>query len=316
MRILILGAGAVGGYIGGRLIESGADVTFLVREEKRNVIEENGLNIYSQLGNLCLTPKCITSKELLPGFNVVILACKSYALMQAVNDIQKVADKETNILPLLNGVSHLKLLDDVFTREAVMGGLVHLALEQDGTGNIQHLNQFHRIQFGIRHFDQEAISRSFLDQLSKTKLEYKFSTHIQHDMWQKYIFLAALAGATCIFRGSVGEIMKTESGREFILELFHECVDIAKAYRNRPDENTMKKYTELLTDINSDYTASMLRDIQSGRQTEVNEIFGELVKLGTEKNLSTKLLGYALSHLQVYEAKRNDLKHASLDISK
>ncbi len=307
MRILILGAGAVGGYLGARLIESGADVTFLLRGERLNFIRDNGLNIYSELGNIKLKPKFITSDKLTHNFDLLILACKAYSLINAVNDIKPVVNKDTRILPLLNGVSHLQYLDDFFGREAIMGGLVHLAVELDTKGQINHLNYFHRFVFGCRHPEQNTCGRLLENIISNTKLEFSHSTHIQHDMWEKFVFLTTLAGATCLFRGNIGEIMRTESGYDYITGVFQECVDIATAYGHRPNDETMHDYIELLTNVNSDYTSSMLRDIHGGVATEANHILGEMLKRGIEKKLSVTLLGYAYSHLQVYEFQRDKL---------
>ncbi|MBL1141459.1 MAG: 2-dehydropantoate 2-reductase [Proteobacteria bacterium] len=307
MRILILGAGAAGGYLGARLIESDEEVTFLLRGERLNFIRDNGLIVYSELGNIKCRAKFITSDKLTRDFDLVILACKAYALINAVNDIKPAIDKDTRILPLLNGVSHLQYLDEFFGREAIMGGLVHLAVELDTKGRINHLNHFHRFIFGCRHPEQNTCGRILENIISKTKLEFSLSTHIQHDMWEKFIFLTTLAGATCLFRGNIGEIMQTESGKDYITGLFQECVDIATEYGHRPNDATMHDYIELLANVDSDYTSSMLRDINGGAATEANHILGEMLKRGVEKKLSVTLLGYAYSHLQVYEYQRDRL---------
>ena len=304
MRILILGAGAVGGYLGARLIEAGADITFLLREMRLNSIRKDGLIIKSELGDVSLKPKYITSERLKPNYDLVLITCKAYSLINAANDIKPAIGKETLILPILNGVSHLQYLDDFFGRDKVMGGLVHLAVEMNAQGAIEHLNNFHRLIFGIRHPGQAAHGRLFNDILSKSQFDFRLSTHIQHDMWEKFIFLTSLAGATCLFRGNVGEIMKSERGRDFILGIFQECVDIATSFGNAPNKNTILEYIELLTEAESVYTSSMLRDIKSGIATEANHILGEMLKRGIEKNSPTTLLGYAYSHLQVYESQR------------
>lgn len=304
MKILILGAGAVGGYLGARFIESGADVTFLLRGERLKSIREYGLQVNSQLGNINLKPNFITSERLTPDYDLVFIACKAYALINAVNDIKPAMSKNSNVLPLLNGVSHFQYLDDFFGREKVMGGLVHLAVELDYEGQINHLNDFHRIVFGIRHPLQATCGRLLEKTLSGTELNYHYSRHIQHDIWEKFIFLTSLAGATCLFRGSIGEIMKSESGREYILGVFQECIDIATVCGHAPNENTLLEYVELLTEVGSAYTSSMLRDIQAGMETEADHILGEMLRCGIEKKSSTTLLGYAYSHLQVYESQR------------
>lgn len=309
MRILILGAGAVGGYLGARLIESGADVTFLLRGERLTSIQKDGLHVNSQLGNINLKPRAISTDNLLPEFDLIVLTCKAYALINATHDIKPAIGKATRVLPLINGVSHLQYLDDFFGRETVMGGLMHLAVELKSNGQINHLNNFHKLSFGIRHHEQASCGRELETIISKSQLEYKYSTHIQHDMWEKFIFLTALAGSTCLFRGTVGEILKSEKGREYISGIFQECVAIATACGHAPGEKTLAEYKALLMDENSTYSASMLRDVEAGLPTEAEPILGDMLNRGVEKKLSTIHLGYAYAHLQVYEARRNLIKN-------
>ncbi len=311
MKILILGAGAVGGYLGARLIESGADVTFLLRGERLISIRKYGLRVNSELGNVNLTPKVISSENLRSDYDLLVLACKAYALRNATNDIEPAIGTATRVLPILNGVSHLNYLDDLFGRERVMGGFMHLAVELNKQGQINHLNQFHRFSFGIRHHEQKESGRSLETIVRKSQLEYKYSTHIQHDMWEKFIFLTALAGATCLFRGNVGDILKSDSGREFILGIFQECVTIATASGHAPAEKTIADYVELLTDENSTYSASMLRDIEARLPTEAEAILGDMLKRGIEQHLPTTLLGYAYAHLRVYEQQRMKINNVS-----
>src|SRR5579871_3131596 len=128
MRILVLGAGATGGYFGGRLAEANQDVTFLVRPRRAAALARSGLQIRSRFGDFHLTrPAAILSDDLREPFDVLLLSCKAYDLEDAIHSVKPAVGPRTTILPLLNGVRHLDRLDQAFGRERVLGGLCAIA---------------------------------------------------------------------------------------------------------------------------------------------------------------------------------------------
>lgn len=300
LRLLILGAGAVGGYIGGRLLEAGADVTFLVRKQRLDRLRNRGLSIRSPLGNTCQRPRLATSADRSVEYDIVLLTCKAYDLDSAMENVAATINHRTRILPLLNGLAHFPSLDNRFGRERVMGGLAHLAVEQRDDG-IHHLNDFHRIVFGMRHAGQKDHARRLHDLFIKTNLDTEYTESIEQALWNKFIFLTTLAGATCLFRASVGAILKSISGERFILNLLQECIAVASASGYVPAPETLADYRTLLTDRNADYTASMLRDMENGTRTEANHILGDMLRRAANHRIETEALKLAYSHLQVYE---------------
>src|SRR6516225_7855509 len=150
MRILVLGAGAVGGYFGGRLVEAKADVTFLVRPARAAALRERGLAIESTFGDLKLPVRVATADILGGVFDTVLLAAKAYDLEQAIAAIRPAVRPETAILPVLNGLVHLDRLDAAFGRERVLGGVAYIAATMTAEGTIRHLNRVHGITFGER----------------------------------------------------------------------------------------------------------------------------------------------------------------------
>lgn len=304
LRLLILGSGAIGGYVGGRLLEAGADVTFLVREQRLASIGETGLHVYSPLGNMRLQPPLITPADLSAEYDIVLLTCKAGDLDAAVDTIAPAIHHDTRILPLLNGLAHFARLDSRFGRERVLGGLAHMAVERRADGNIHHLNDFHRVVFGSRHEAQNDHAVRLEALFDNTSLDCERTTCIDQALWDKFIFLATLAGATCLFRGSIGEILHTARGEAFILGLLEECIEIATAAGHPPATEMLADYRSLLTDRTAAYTASMLRDIQAGRHTEADHILGDMLQRAERHGISSERLGLAYSHLQVYEQHR------------
>lgn len=301
LRLLILGTGAIGGYIGGRMLESGADVTFLVREQRRISLAETGLHVYSPLGDMHLQPPLTSRADASDDYDIVLLACKAYDLESAIETITPAIHDETRVLPLLNGVAHLPVLDERFGRGRVMGGLAHMAVERRDDNSIHHLNNFHRIMFGERHPAQKDHAARLQALLNQSALESGRSPDIEQALWEKFIFLTTLAGATCLFRGSIGEILHTVRGEDFILGLLEECIAVATAAGHSPAADSLADYRALLTDKAASYTASMLRDIHAAQHTEAKHILGDMFNRAQQYGLDNEYLGLAWSHLQVYE---------------
>ena len=165
--ILVLGAGGVGSYFGGRLAQGGADVTFLVRPARREQIERDGLRITSPLGDATLRAKTVLASELTPGYDFVILTCKTYDLDSSMDAIAPAVTGDCTIVPLLNGLAHLERLDERFGREHVLGGscAIDVTLLKDGA--IRHGGSLQRIVFGERDGRTSPRTQAFADALAR-----------------------------------------------------------------------------------------------------------------------------------------------------
>src|SRR5205085_9603533 len=151
MRILIVGAGAVGGYFGGRLAQAGRDVTSFVRTSRAKQLSRDGLRIISPHGDAVLTPKLITAEEIDTPYDVVFLSVKAYALEAAMNDFAAAVGPETMIFPVLNGRRHIDILTKRFGEHAAIGGVCLVAAEIDDQGRIVQLADFQRLVYGERN---------------------------------------------------------------------------------------------------------------------------------------------------------------------
>ena len=148
MRILVVGAGAVGGYFGSRLAEAGRDVTFLVRQERAERIKDAGIRIVSPHGNLSVHPNVVTADQIHEHYDVILLAVKSYGLTEAMDDFSHAIGTDTMILPALNGMRHIDVLISRFGKHAVPGGVCKVATELDNEGRIRQLARFQSLTYG------------------------------------------------------------------------------------------------------------------------------------------------------------------------
>ena len=304
MKILVLGAGGVGGYFGGRLAQKGADVTFLVRPARAQTIARDGLRITSRFGDWQSQVRCVTQDAVRPDYDLVLFTAKAYDLDSAVEAIAPAVGARAVVLPLLNGMAHLDALDRRFGRERVLGGVAYIGATLAPDGRILHLNEFHRIAFGRRADSQRAVCEAFAAELAGVNFNWQQADAIEQAMWDKWVLLATLAGMTCTMRGSVGDIVATQSGAKLTLALLAECASIAAAEGFPTPENEMTRYRGMLTQAGSVFTASMLRDIESGGQSEGDHILGALLARARGRNLQAPLLEVAATHLEAYAARR------------
>lgn len=305
MKILVLGAGAVGGYFGGRLAEAGADVTFLVRPQRAQLLAASGLRVSSKAGNIALKPTCVTAADVRPEYDIVIFTAKAYDLPSAMDAIAPaMAGGRGHVLPLLNGMSHLEALDARFGRKHVLGGVAYIASTLAPDGEIRHMNDFHRIAFGPRDPSQAAVCEAFAKAAEGSRSDIKRTDAIAQAMWDKWVLLATLAGITCLMRAPVGDIAATGAGEKVTLALLAENASVAKAEGQATADAVLANYRAMLTQKGSTFSASMLRDVESGGQAEGDHILGALLALARKHGLATPVLEIATTHLEAYAARR------------
>jgi 2-dehydropantoate 2-reductase len=309
MKILVLGAGAVGGYFGGRMADAGADVTFQVRPARAELLKQTGLRIASKFGAVQLQPKCVSEAQVRPEFDVILFTAKAYDLQSAIDAIAPaMAGKRGYVLPLLNGMSHLDSLDARYGHERVLGGVAYIASTLAPDGEIRHLNDFHRIVFGPRTTGQRAVCEELSKALAgahvPVKFDWKQLDNVEQAMWDKWVLLATLAGITCLMRAPVGDIASTSAGEKITLALLAEHAAVAKAEGFPAPEAVLANYRNMLTQKGSTFAASMLRDVESGGQAEGEHILGAMLARARRHGIAAPVLEIAATHLEAYALKR------------
>ena len=305
MKLLVLGAGGIGGYFGGRLAQAGADVTFLVRSKRREQIARDGLRIESPLGDTRIEARTVLAEELQPGYDLVILSCKAYDLDAAMDAIAPAMDGKCAVLPQLNGIAHLERLDARFGAAQVMGGVgqINVTLRRDGV--VHHMDPLARFVFGERDRKASARAQALADELAKTRFEWKLSPDIEQEMWEKVVFLCALASTTCLFRANVGEIMAAPGGHEAMDRALAVNVQVATAEGHAPRQVSIDFARSRLTDPAGTWSASMLRDLEAGGQVEADHIVGWMLAKARQHGIAHTILSLAYTHLKAYEARRD-----------
>jgi 2-dehydropantoate 2-reductase len=305
MRILVVGAGATGGYFGGRVLQAGQDVTFLVRPKRAAELASAGLVIRSPHGDVTLrNPPTAQASDLGETFDVILLSCKAFDLDDAITSFAPAVGPRTAIVPLLNGMRHMETLDAKFGRERVLGGLCSLAVTLNDKREVVQLAPMQSLGFGERDGGTSDRVKAIAEVFASGNCGSQASEHIIQDMWEKWVFLATLAGATCVMRASIGEIVAAPGGRDFILSTRDEIAGIAKAAGHAPRETIMTRTTGILTTEGSPLTASMFRDIETGARIEADHIIGDLIARAEAAKLPVPKLRTIYTHLKAYEQRR------------
>ena len=304
MRTLVVGAGAIGGYFGGRLLEAGRDVTFLVRPRRAAELAKSGLVIRSRFGDATLSkPATILAENLRETFDVVLLSCKAFDLEGAIASFAPAVGPETVILPLLNGMRHLDVLDERFGRDRVLGGQCFIAVTLNEQHEIVHLNETHDLSFGERDGSRSDRVEAIASVLSNAKFNAHLSERIIPEMWEKWVFIATSAGITCLMRAAVGDIVAAGAA-DHATTLLNECAAIASQQGFPPIVSSIQRTRATLTMSGSGLTASMLRDIERRAPIEADHIIGDLLRRGDEQAGASPLLRIVDAHLKAYEARR------------
>ena len=309
MKIVSLGAGAIGGYFGGRLVEAGCDVTFLVREGRKAALQKNGLRIESQFGNFSGPVHAVTRDEIPAAADLVLLTCKSYDLPSAIEAIRPAVGPLTAILPLLNGMSHIDDLNRAFGAERVLGGFAKIAVTMLPDGTIKHLNDWRYITFGEQSGMMSARVAAVKAVFDTTSVVATAVPDIIAGMWEKLVHLATVAGATAVMRANIGEIARTEEGAALMIELLETHAEVAKRAGFAPSAAFMDEFRAILSDRRSASTASMLRDIESKGPIEADHISGYMLRKARAQGVDDRLLRVIYIHLKAYEQRREAGRH-------
>ena len=305
MRVLVVGAGAIGGYFGGRMLQAGRDITFLVRPRRATELAAAGLVIKSPNGDVTLkNPPTVQADKLNEKFDVVLLSCKAFDLDDAIKSFAPAVGPQTAIIPLLNGMLHLDVLDAKFGRERVLGGLCAIAVTLNEHREVVHLNPMQSLTFGERDGTMSDRVRAIAEVMASGKFGSVASEHIIQEMWEKWVFLASLAASTCLMRTSVGNILAVPGGKDFILGMLDECKAVATAEGYAPRAPFLERTLGMLTTEGSQLTASMFRDIKAGAPVEADHVIGDLVARGDADKVPVPRLRTAYTHLKAYEKQR------------
>ncbi|KTS18382.1 2-dehydropantoate 2-reductase [Pantoea sp. SGAir0184] len=299
MRILIVGAGATGGYFGARLAQAGRDVTFLVRERRQQQLQQTGLVLQTPEGSTVLQPQLALASTLTGDYDLIILTVKSFALEQAMEDIAPAVGAQTLIMPILNGMRHIDTLRARFG-DKVIGGLCKIHATLGEHGEVMQLSPLHVLYYGALDGNNDARLARVDAALRDAQFDSVFADNIISELWEKWLLLSTLGAVCCVARGNTQHILRSAGGEALLQGIFAEVLAVitADGYQQRPAV-TAKIY-ETLNNPEAAMTSSMYRDLTQGYDIEADQIIGDLLVRGARHAVATPLLNAVYVNLQVY----------------
>jgi 2-dehydropantoate 2-reductase len=306
MRILVLGAGALGGYFGSRLQQAGAELGFLVRPRRREQLARDELVIESPFGEARLSVTTLSAEEVRPGWDLILLTCKAYDLPEAIAAIRPAVDGRTAILPVLNGLSHIETLRREFGAGAVLGGLAKIQATMTAEGVVRQLNDWRWLTFG--ELDGRMSPRVEALAALAAKADGMVATavpDILQRMWEKLTHLGTSAIGTVLLRANTGEIARSPGGVGFMHRVLERNAAIAAANGHPMPDSFMAEFRALFADPKGAYATSMLRDLEAGGRIESDHILGFLLEAARQAGVPEEVHEAAFLHAKAFEQRRD-----------
>jgi 2-dehydropantoate 2-reductase len=301
MKILVVGAGATGGYFGACLARAGRNVTFLVRPQRLSTLRERGLRVVGLGEAVTVRPELTTATQISAPYDVVLLSVKATALPQAMVDLGPAVGPETVIVPFLNGMAHIDQLNARFGAASVLGGVIKVATTLNEDGDIVRLARFASLAIGEQNGDRSRRVDDLEPVLGGAGFDFTVSADITAEMWHKWVFIGAVGAFTCLMRGTVGDIVAVDGGADFGRRVLAEAASVSAAAGHPPPPAELATTTRTITESGSSTASSLYRDLVDGHPTEAEHILGDLVSRARRLSVQTPLLDLATMHLRVYE---------------
>lgn len=300
MRILIVGAGATGGYFGARLAQAGQDVTFLVRERRLTQLRETGLILQTPQGIETLQPQLVQASSLDGHYDLIVITVKSFALEQALEDIAPAVGPDTLIMPILNGMRHIDTLCEHFGADKVIGGLCKINATLGKNGEVVQMTPLHQIYYGALDGNNDARLQRIDDALRESVVETFFTDNIISELWEKWLLLSTLGAVCALARGNTQQVLQSQGGEALLQSIFSEILAVISAEGYQPRPAITAKIFEVLSNPATPMTSSMYRDLTQGFDIEADQIIGDLLLRAKRNGINAPLLNAVNVNLQVY----------------
>ncbi|MGW5494441.1 ketopantoate reductase family protein [Streptomyces olivaceoviridis] len=299
MKTLVVGAGAVGGFVGGRLLQAGREVDFLVRPARAEQLRQRGLHIVEGDRSEVIEATTVTADVLKDPYDLVLLAVKADALPAAIADVAPTVSPDTVLVPFLNGMAHLDTLTEYFG-DRVLGGVLKIGTILEDNGDIRQLLPGGQLEVGELDGDRTARVDAVADTLAIPGFTVTVVSDIVDRMWRKWVMIATVGAVTSLARGTIGDVAAVTDGAEFAAATLDEAAAVAAAARHGLGEAAHTELRNLVTASGLPMTSSLSRDLAAGRPTEVENVLGDLILRGRAAGIPVPRLEAAALTLRVH----------------
>ena len=303
MNIVVFGAGAVGGYFGGKLAQAGYDVTFIARGKHLEAIKNKGLQIKSINGDFVVHPKITDDVSTIKNPDLIILGVKSYQIVDVAKQLKLVINKNTMVLPLQNGADNADKLRSVLDEQNVLAGLCKIVSKVEASGIINHFAYEPEVVFGEYDNTKTERVKHIKAIFDKAGFNNAIAEDIHLDIWKKFLFIATVSGVGALTRSVFGVMREDDNIRQILRQTANEIVAIANAKGIKLENSHVKMVMKVVDNLDYNTTASMQRDVMAGRPSELENFNGYIVKMGREFHISTPVNAFTYHCLLPLEKK-------------
>ncbi|MDH6553968.1 2-dehydropantoate 2-reductase [Streptomyces sp. SAI-117] len=302
MKILIVGAGAVGGFLGGRLVGAGRQVDFLVRPKRAAQLRETGLRIVDGEQVERFDASFLTADELTSPYDLILLCVKPDALPAVLDDLAPAVGRGTAAVPLLNGMGHVDLLTERYP-QAVLGGVVKIVTQLEANGDVRQLLPGGQILIGELNGVVSERVEAAAQALAIPDFDVTALDNIVDAMWSKWVMIATIGAITSLVRGTISDAAAVQGGAAFATRTLDEAASVAAAARHPLSESERASYRELVAAAALPLTSSLSRELLAGRTTEVDNVLGDLINRAHAFGLAVPRLEAAALTLRAHNAR-------------
>lgn len=289
MMIAVFGAGAVGGYFGGRLAEAGEEVVFIARGEQLAALRDRGLRVRSVAGDFVLEEVAATDdpREVGP-VELILVGTKAWQVPAAASAMRPMVGETTVVLPLQNGVEAPDQLAAVLGEQHTLGGLCRILSFLESPGVVRHAGADPVIIFGELNGGESERGRMILQAFGRCKgLEPELSSDVRLELWRKLVFIAAVGGVGAATGAPFGIIRAVPETRRLLRDCMEEVCRVAAALGAPLPEEQPDRVLEFIDTLPADGMSSLQRDLAAGRRSELDSQLGAVVRLGGKAGVQT-----------------------------
>jgi 2-dehydropantoate 2-reductase len=300
MKILVMGAGGVGGYFGARLAQTGNDVVFIARGKHLQAIQANGLRVKSGLGDLSLKAQAMQDPAGAGVVDVVLFCVKLWDTEGAAEQLKPVVGPETIVIPFQNGVESIERLRRILPEKAVMGGSAYIGTRIASPGVIEHTGTMARIRFGALLPAQQPAAERFLAACRAAGFGAELAEDIVSVNWEKFVFLVALSSATAVARAPLGTVRSDPDLRWLFEQAMRETHRLALAKGAKLPADFVEKQLAFAESLPPEMRASLLHDLQAGGKLEAPWLCGAVARMSREAGLDAPVNHAVYAALKPY----------------
>jgi 2-dehydropantoate 2-reductase len=296
MKFAVIGVGGIGGYFGARLVADGNEVSFIARGAHAEAMRRDGLRLASPLGDLHIADPHVPEDLGDIGLADIVLFCvKLWDVDAAAEQIKPLLGHDTMVVPFQNGVSVCDRLAELLGAGHVVGGVAKISATIESPGVIRHNGPLARLIFGERDGTKSWRMEAMAAACTGAGIAHQVADDIGRDIWEKFVFLAPLAGACCFARAQLGEVMDDPRHRARLAAMMAEAAAVGRAKGIALDGDLAERTLSQTLDLGAKVKPSMLVDLENGRRLELEWLNGEIVRLGQELGVPTPV------NAEVYE---------------